>query len=287
MTRAAAPIRAPARRRGEQGLPGLELVEQGWHLLRSAPAGAWAAWCAGAIPGLVALLFFTGDMSRGATGPARLPLAALGLAAAFLWCALWQAEFGVRLRAHLGGRDAPPLTAGRLARMARNQAIFQPWALWIQPFALLATLPLPWTTAYFAAIAAIDDGSVPPGEMHRRAWRAALAWPNQNLAATGALLAFGFFVWLNTGMLLLVLPGLLRTLFAVETPFSRMSGFESLKLIFNSTFLSVWFALAVAALDPLVRACMTLRLFLSESLTTGEDLRVALTETRAREAANG
>lgn len=282
---AARPLRTPHRRRGERGLPGIELTEQGWHLLRTAPAGAWAAWATGAVPGLIALLYFTGDMSRGATGPARLPFAALGLALAFLWASVWQAEFGVRLRAHLGGRAAPALSPARLARMARNQAIFQPWALWIQPLALLASVPLPWTTAYFTAVSALDDGSLAPGEIHSRAWRAAGAWPNQNLVATAVLGVFGLFVLVNTGLALLTVPDLLSALLGIETPFSRLGGFDGLKLIFNSTFLSVWLALSACALDPLVRACMTLRLFLSESLATGEDLRVALAEVRAREAA--
>ena len=67
----------PAQRR-KQGRPALDLIEEAVHLLRTAPAGALAAYYLGALPFVLGLLFFWADMSTSAFARRHVAEAALG-----------------------------------------------------------------------------------------------------------------------------------------------------------------------------------------------------------------
>src|SRR5579859_2125579 len=58
----------------------LEILEEAVHLLRSAPAGALAAYLTGSVPFLLGLLYFFADMSRNAFAGEHLLSASLILA---------------------------------------------------------------------------------------------------------------------------------------------------------------------------------------------------------------
>jgi len=85
------------------------------------------------------------------------------------------------------------------------------------------------------------------------------------------LCPLGMVTALNIGMALFLVPGLLKTLFDVETIFSMSSTH-----FMNSTFLVVVCGLSYLCLDPLMKATYCLRCFYGESLHTGEDLKVEL-----------
>ncbi len=76
---------------------------------------------------------------------------------------------------------------------------------------------------------------------------------------------------LNIGVVLLLVPWLLKTLFDVETLFS-ISGAH----IVNSSFVAVVLSVSYLCLDPLLKASYCLRCFYGESRHTGEDLKVEL-----------
>ena len=85
------------------------------------------------------------------------------------------------------------------------------------------------------------------------------------------LCPLGMITALNIGIVVILIPALLKTLFGIETIFS-LSGIH----IVNDTFFAVVCSLAYLCLDPLMKASYCLRCFYGESLHTGEDLKVEL-----------
>lgn len=89
---------------------------------------------------------------------------------------------------------------------------------------------------------------------------------------TALICPFGAVVAGNIAVALALLPWLLTSFLGADTTFT-LSGAGA---VFNTTFLVTVFGLSYLCLDPVVKAAYTLRCFLGESQTTGEDLIVEL-----------
>lgn len=258
--------------RRQPGKSALELIEEAVHLLRTAPAGAWAAYYLGGLPFVLGLMYFWADMSRNPFAYEHLAEASLALAALFLWMKFWQVVFAQQLRAAIGLSPAAGWNFARCRRVFLVQVAFQPWGLFLLPLALVVAVPFAWGYAFFQNLTALDDGTSPQVRaLTRRALRQAALWPQQNHALLAVLLAFAFLVFLNWAMVGVALPGLVKMLFGVETVFSR-SGLNLL----NTTFFAAVFALTYLCVDPIAKAVYVLRCFYGESLESGEDLKVEL-----------
>src|SRR5260370_29515092 len=96
-------------------------------------------------------------------------------------------------------------------------------------------------------------------------------WRRQNWLVLCIVTAIAIVVFLNVGVLILIVPQLLKSFLGIDTPLTR-----SMALPFNSTFLAITAALTYALVDPLVKAIYVLRCFYGESLATGEDLKAQL-----------
>ena len=279
--RAAPPVKLPPPAK-DRGQGGLALLEEAVHLLRRAPLSVHLAWLAGAGPFIAGLLYFLNTMRWSAFAADQLPPATLGLALLFVWMKAWQAEAAGRLRAFRAGRAPAPLTTARWLRMALNQAGVQPFGLFLIPAAFFVVIPFGWIFALFQNHCVLDDGAAAPaGALWKRALRQMGLRANQNHVALITLLPLAFFAWLNLFVAMALLPELLKMLFGVETPFTQAGGWTAIKMVFNSTFISVSLALAWLALDPLIKACYVLRCFYGESLSSGEDLRADLRALQA------
>jgi hypothetical protein len=260
----------------DKGPGAAALIEEAVHLLRAAPAAAWASYLAGTAPWLIGLAWFWASASWFAPRPAELLWQALLLAGLYVWLKTWQAAFGARLRAHRLGVPPPPLGPRELLRVARRQARVQGWAAPVLPVAGLLTVPAGVAWMYFentTALAATDD---PPGEsLERRALREARRWPGPGHLALVYFSGLWLCAWINVASAFYVLPWLARTLLGVDNLFA-LSGWSAL----NSTFLALVTALAWLVVDPLVKAYHVLRTFYGEARLTGEDLRLELRRPR-------
>lgn len=245
----------------------LDLVEEAFYLLRNAPTPAFAAYCVGTLPFLLAFLFFWADMGRSATAYDHAAPAALGVAALYVWMSIWQAVFAQALRSTLTGSARPPL--GPLAFV---QAALQPTKLIVVPAAVLLTFPLGAVFAFYQNLTAVSyEESRGLRQVLRSARRQARLWHVQNWVVLGFLSMLAVAIFLNIGVLLLLVPQLLKTLFGIETALAR-----SQTLMLNSTFLAIAGTLTYAMIDPLIKAIYVLRCFYGESLGTGEDLKAQL-----------
>src|SRR6185369_11752656 len=90
----------------QRGKNGIGLIEEATHLLRLAPAGAWASYYLGSLPFLLGLLYFWADMSRSPFAYQHLVGEAFGMSLLFIWMKCWQTVFARRLRAHLAREPA-------------------------------------------------------------------------------------------------------------------------------------------------------------------------------------
>ncbi len=252
----------------------LEVVEEAVALLKRAGIAAFGAYAAGTLGFLWALLYFWAYMSRNALADARLSEFSLLLAVAFAFMKFCHALFFRRLmqvQEQVQEEAGPsPASTVLMVRTILAQTLLQPWALFALPAALLLTIPYPFAAAFFqnAQWLREKDGF---GEWMARSIRVARLWPKQNmylhLFLAGAFLA----VFVNLASGLVAGPMLLKTMFGVETVFSR-----SPSAYLNSTFILMVFGLTWAALDPVIKAIHAWRCFHGLSLRTGLDLRLAL-----------
>jgi hypothetical protein len=255
-----------------EGKGALDLLEAATHLLRAAPMATLALYYVGAVPFALGLLYFWADMSRSPFAELRLAEASLGMAVLFLWLKFWQAIFARRMRAHVSGEPPPRWTFRRCVRIFLSQAIVQPFALFLMPPALMLVLPFPWVCAFFQNATALADGPAKAGsQLIRNSWKQAMLWPAQNAAALAILLPFSFYVFLNLTVVSMLVPGLIKMFFGIETVFTK-SAFSMV----NSTFLAAMLALTSLCVDPILKVLYVLRCFYGESLESGEDLKAEL-----------
>ena len=243
----------------------IELIEEAVHLLRRAPAGAFAIYYAGAVPFTLGLLFFWAHTSWFQPSGDTVAWGALGLVALFVALKTAQAEFCARLLALRLGAEPPAWSWRRLARLAAMQLRLQPWvALALGPAALL-TVPFGWVYAYGQSATVLGAEE----RLHAEASEQAILWPAQNHLALLLISVVALGAALNLGAAFYLVPWLANRLLGIENMFG-FSGWG----FFNTTFLASVAALAWLAVDPLVKAFYTLRVFHGRARATGEDVRV-------------
>jgi hypothetical protein len=128
-------------------------------------------------------------------------------------------------------------------------------------------VPTGWFFAYAQNLVVVgeDDG------LHEGAAEQAKLWPAQNHLALLMISAVGILVWGNLAAAFYAVPWLANKLFGIENIF----GFSGWWFA-NTTFLASVTVLSWLAVDPLVKAFYTLRVFHGRARRTGEDVRVEL-----------
>jgi hypothetical protein len=251
---------------------GLELVEEGIHLLRNTSGNAFAVYYAGAVPFIAGLLYFLSDMSRSPFAAQHLAEAALSMAALFIWFKFSQAVFAAHLGAALAAESGPRWTWRQKLHVFALQAVVQPSSLFVVPLAMVTAVPFGWVCAFYESVTAIGGVDCKsPGRLIKRAARESLRWPAQNHIGLAVLTGFALCVFVDCGVVVVALPSVVKVLSGFETVFSR-----SPDSMLNSTFVETIAALTFLCVDPIWKAFYTLRRFYGESLDSGEDLRAAL-----------
>src|ERR1043166_4703097 len=233
----------------------IEIVEQGFHLLRTAPPSFFLSYYVGTVPFVLTLLFFWSDMSRGAFADERLAIETAGLTVLFIWMKTWQAFFARQLHGQMAGRTKPRLTARKLFAAAVTQSILQPSGLFLIPVALVLLLPFGWVYSFYQNVTALggfEEGRSAFG----KALRNGLLWPRQNNYIVFLFKAFSFFVFLNLFAGIAAIPFLLATLLGIETVFV-----QSPWTILNSTFFAAIAVVTYLCVDPWVKAVYVVRCF--------------------------
>ncbi len=253
----------------------IELLEEAFHLLRQAPVSLLLAYYVGALPFLLAVLFFWADMAHSGFAVANCVTESLGVAVLYLWMSFWQAVFARGLRQRLQGSPPVAWTAERIWRLGYLQTLVQSSKLFLLPAALLALLPLAPAFAFYQNAAALASDAPRLRTLLSQSARQSGFQSKQNWMLVPILLLFALFVFFNLAITLFLIPHLIKMLFGVESTFTR-SGVHLL----NSTLFATAAGLAWAAVDPLIKAVYVLRCFYGESVTTGDDLKAAIANLR-------
>jgi Domain of unknown function (DUF4129) len=250
----------------------IELVEEAVHLLRRASFSTLAIYFVGTMPFVAGMLYFWAEMSRSPFAYQHLAGESLAIAALFIWMKVWQARFARALWSQIAGQPEPQPGGRGWVRLLASQAALQASGLIVLPLSLILTIPFGWVYAFYQNLSAVaDPGDSDAKDLFSRARRHAFLWPGQNHAVLSLLFAFALFVFLNWIIVSLSIPMLAKTLFGIETVFSR-----SPVAMLNSTFLATMFALTYLSIDPLVKAVYTLRCFYGEGRTSGADIKAEL-----------
>jgi hypothetical protein len=245
----------------------VDLIEEAVHLLRSAPAGTLLAYYAGTVPFALGVLFFWAHTTWFAPSGAGVAWSSLLLVLFFAAMKAAQAEFCSRLLAQRLDAETPPLTLARFRRLAGVQLRLQAWSLFTLPFALVLSVPFGWVFAYFQNASVMGDSE----DAAETARAQAMLWPAQNHVALLILSALAICAWANLAAAFWLVPWLANRLLGIENIFGLSGGW-----FFNTTFLASVTVLTWLAIDPLVKAFYTLRIFHGRSRRTGEDLRMEL-----------
>jgi hypothetical protein len=256
-------------RRQKSEKAGIELLEEATHVLRTAPIETLTTYYIGAIPFVLGFLYFWTDMSRSAFASQHLAEASLGTAALFIWMKFCQALFAGRLRAQLTADEVPRYNVAGYGRILFAQAVIQPLGLFLIPIALVLGIPFGWVYAFYQNVTALAGPvSAPVSDVAKKAWKQTLLSQGQNHMILGIAVLFGLCVFLNWIIVVMAIPGILKTLIGVESVFT-----QSPTAMLNTTFFAGIFGLTYLTIDPLLKAVYVLRCFYGESRESGEDLK--------------
>ncbi|MDX2226708.1 MAG: DUF4129 domain-containing protein [Verrucomicrobiae bacterium] len=223
----------------EQGLGGVELAGQAFHLVRQCPRGLLLWYAVGTCPFLLVLLFFWADLTRGRITTGTIPLQCLLLTATFLWMKLCQTEYMGRMYCWLSEKSPPVLSWRRFINMLVQQSILQPPGLVLIPVSLLVTLPFAWVYAFFQNATLLGNGEDPSvWKTVSESARRCRDWPGQN----------HMMIWLTSPVLLIV---------AVVTLYLMMSLMQAADVFTENEgmlFLYVLILWMVAFLAPMAVA---------------------------------
>jgi len=256
----------------QAGKPPLDLIEEATHLLRTAPAATLAVYYLGAMPFVLGLLYFWADMSRSPLAPQHLAPASLSTALLYFWMKFWQTHFALRLRAQAAGEPLAAPDWLPTARIVISQVVIQSTSLFLFPLALICVIPTAWVFALFQNATVLNDGTETGTRvLFIKCRQQAMLWPLQNHLALALMAFFSLYVFVNLSIVSLVIPSLCKTLFGIESIFTRSPWAMA-----NSTFFAAMFGLTYLCVDPVIKSIYVLRCFYGSSLQSGEDLKVGL-----------
>jgi hypothetical protein len=262
--------------RPEPPPPGaVALIEEAVHLLRRAPAGAFAIYLSGAGAWVLGFLFAWAHASWFAPANAQIAAGACGLVALFAWMKAAQAEFCARLLAVRLGRAPAPFSARRMLALGCAQLRAQAWGLPALPFAAALTVPFARVFLFYQNLSVLGGAEARGAGARRQlvsdSWILAGMWWKPAHAGLAIIALLALVVFVNFAAAFYVVPWLA----------TRFLGFENLMVAsgwgwLNTTFLASVCALTWLATDPLLKAFAVLRVFYGRSRRTGEDLLVGL-----------
>lgn len=264
----------------------IQLIEEAFHLLRSAPGQTLWWFFLGTVPFACLLFYFWADMSRSSYAQEDAALTALLLCLAFFWKCSLQARFCRSLWETINPGFTPKQTGWQRFRYHAAIWLFQAFSF---PLLLLGTcfvLPLAWVASTFQNGYVLgltqEFGKQPLRNLVIRSIRNSHYEWAQNHSVWITLGFLALFGWVNIYVAMTLPPQLLKMFLGVETAFSTNPG-----SLINSTFIFGTILVTYLIMSPLAKAVFVLRCFYSESRTTGADLLSRLSSLRRSRAGRG
>lgn len=256
-----------------------ELIEEAIQLLRRAPAGTLAWYYAGAVPWVLAVLFFWGYTTWFYPPPETIAWGALGLVGLFGVLKTAQAAFCAQLLAQRLAGPVPAWGWRGWVRVAAGQLRLQAWGLYMLPVAMVLSVPCGWVYAYLQTATVLGAETRAPGAagLRSEAWALAQRWPGQNHLALLYLALLALVGAINLGLAFFLGPWLANRVLGIDNLWG-VGGWS----VVNSTFLASVVMLTWLAVDPLVKAYYVLRVYHGRVRRTGADLLEVFARSAAR-----
>lgn len=242
-------------------------MEEAVQLLRLAPARVLIPYFIGTLPFVLALLYFLADMSKSPFAGSHLGQSAFGLSLLFIWMNVWQSVFVTQLKARITSSTPPKFSLKRIWKIVTVQTLHQPIGLFIIPLSIFFCA-FGWAYAFYQNLLLTGNGDPEVANPAKTAWSQAKLWQTQNHVMLGIVSLLWFFLFINAGLLILIVPALMNMLFGIETAFTR-SGIG----VFNTTYFAIVFGVTHLCLDPLMKAFYVLRCFYGEAIESAADLK--------------
>lgn len=268
------------RRRSENG--SIQILEEAFHLVRTADLKWFLIYYAGVVPFCVALLYFAADMSRSSHADRDAAFVALWMTGFYFWMRFCQAKYCSGLWDTISPGQLPKQSG--MQGFRRTAALFclQSFHLPILVVASFLAVPFGWAIAMvqnFSVLAYTQDYSKRPlidlfGSSIRLSH---YDWAQNH----GVLLIFavvGFFTWINVIATCVIVPTFVKAFTGIESVFTT----SPMVAMGNSTFIVGTLLLVYLVISPVVKATFVLRCFYAESRTTGADLLSRLASCRER-----
>lgn len=267
-------------KRGES--PALRILEEAFHLVRSADLKEFWLYAMGMVPWSVGLLYFLADMSRSSLAARDAVFSALVLTLLWLWMRYAEARFCESLWARLNPGGLPVLSKSDRFRNLSAMWLLQAFQLPLIAAGLFFAVPLGWVIAFLRNIPALALTREPSRHPLRDLATRCLRNSHDQWAQNHVILLVFFFVtiftWLNIIATCILVPTLVKAVFGIESVFT-LSPEASLG---NTTFIFGSFLLTQLVLGPLLHAAYVLRCFYAESRTSGADLLSRLASCREK-----
>jgi len=248
--------------------------------VRTVDLGAiWWYGC-GAVPWSVGLLYFVADMGRSSLAARDAAFAAVAMTFLWMWMRFTHAKFCARLWDRLNPGHLPANGAADRFRALAALWFLQAFQIPMLIVGLFFAIPLGWilaTQQNFSALALTQPVRDRP---LRNLLGSAIRFSHDQWAQNHGMLIIFFFVflftWINLVSTCLIVPGLVKAIFGIESLFTLAPSVAAS----NTTFVLGTFLLAQIVIMPLYLAAYVLRCFYADSRLSGADLLSRLAASR-------
>lgn len=278
----------PERRRKSRrpGKSALQIMEEAFHLLRMVDLRYYWIFYAGAVPFVVALLYFSADMSRSSRAGESMLEGALVMTALCLWLRVAQAVFSRGLWRTIQPESRLVERRGEMFRQFAALSFVQAFQVPLLVIGLILALPLGWIVAFLQNATVLSLTRRESSRSLRNLSGSALKYAHDDWAQNHGILfviaLVSFFTWVNLVATCLILASFAKSFLGVESIFT----ISPMAAILNTTFALGSLLLTYLVISPILKAVYTLRCFYAQSRSSGEDLLSRLASCRAGGAKN-
>ena len=258
----------------------LQMLEESFHLLRTVDLRYYWVFFAGAVPFVVALLYFAADMSRSSLAGESILRSSLIMTGLYLWLRFSQAVFCRGLWKTI--QPESDLMEEPVDRFKQLAALFliQAFQFPLLVIGVLLALPLGWIIAFLQNSTVLSLTRSSSSQALRKMMGDSLKFAHYEWAQNhGVLLVIAivtFFTWVNLVATCLILASFAKSFLGVESVFT----ISPQAAILNTTFALGSILLTYLVISPILKATYTLRCFYAQSRSSGEDLLSRLAASR-------
>lgn len=268
------------KRRKESGA--MQILEEAFHLVRTAGVKAYWRYYLGAVPWALGLLYFSADMGRSSLAARDAAFLSIALAGIYLWMRTMQASFCTVLWEQLNPGGVPAMNRTERFRALGALALVHSLQAPLLAVGLFFAIPLGWILAMQQNFSVLALTRKPGRRPLRDLFLDAIRMAHEQWAQNHAILVVFFFVslftWVNLVTAVLFVSGMGKSIFGSENVFTLSPE----AAMMNTTFLLGSFLLTQLVIGPLFTATYTLRCFYAGSRTSGDDLLSRLESCRAK-----